>query len=141
MAEENQDPKKKNAPPAPPPLTDAIYDDEALTIHEGAAELAETVKQMAEHFGVDPLTIEKELSARLTLLQVTSDQQAQAEAQAKAADAHDDTKVMVESPRAFTLVDARGKDVKFAAGVQSVDRDHAEHWYAKAHGVKVVKAD
>jgi hypothetical protein len=42
-------------------------------------------------------------------------------------------------PKAFTLRLDHFREINFKAGVQEMERSHAEHWYSKANGVMVYK--
>lgn len=46
-------------------------------------------------------------------------------------------KVTVTVPKAFKLQSDLGAVHEYKAGVQEMDREHAEHWYAKANGVEI----
>lgn len=47
-------------------------------------------------------------------------------------------KVLVEVPKDFRLTDHTGVH-DFKAGIQRVERWVADHWFAKAHGIREVK--
>ena len=46
--------------------------------------------------------------------------------------------VVAEVPKAFTLR-IGDQEIRVQAGAQRMLREHAEHWYAQANGVRVVK--
>jgi hypothetical protein len=48
--------------------------------------------------------------------------------------------VTVTVPKAFKLRLDGHKELSFKAGVQEMEREHAEHWYSKANGVNIYKA-
>lgn len=51
----------------------------------------------------------------------------------------EDEIVMVSAPRAFNLTLDNGTVKEYGSGGQRMPRSHAEHWYAKANGVEIVK--
>jgi len=58
-------------------------------------------------------------------------------AQQAAAETEEDT-VMVNVPKAFTLTSDDGVATRYEVGAHRVPRSHAEHWFSKAHGLKIV---
>lgn len=44
--------------------------------------------------------------------------------------------VKVKVPKAFRLTDASGAEHHYDATTKEMSQEHAEHWYAKAHGVE-----
>ena len=51
---------------------------------------------------------------------------------------HEDDEVMVIVPKDFILTDDEHAPHKYKAGTYYMDREHANHWWARAHGVTVV---
>lgn len=47
-----------------------------------------------------------------------------------------DKQVKVNVPKPFRLTDATGAEHQYTVGEQEMPEDHADHWYAKAHGVE-----
>lgn len=45
--------------------------------------------------------------------------------------------VSVTVPKTFTITDDNGEKFTYHQGIQDIDREHAEHWYAAAHGVEI----
>ena len=45
--------------------------------------------------------------------------------------------ITVTVPKAFNLRISLDEEIKVSAGVQSMSRERAEHWYSKANGVKI----
>lgn len=46
--------------------------------------------------------------------------------------------VIAVIPHDFMLtLDGEHSPIKFTAGTKKIEREHAEHWYSKAHGVTI----
>lgn len=52
-----------------------------------------------------------------------------------------DEMVEVEVERGFTLTDDLNVAHEYAPATRKMLKAHATHWYAKAHGVKIVEPD
>lgn len=63
-----------------------------------------------------------------------------AEEATNAAEAAGEDIVMASVPKGFRLTLDTYREVVYEAGAQQMPRSHAEHWYAKANGVKVARA-
>lgn len=63
--------------------------------------------------------------------------QADPDNQVKDVITEDDPEVIATVLHAFTLTLNDGSSRRYEVGGQRMPKSHAEHWYAKAHGVKI----
>jgi len=109
-------------------LTDAILDDTANRIFRKEGSLDSTVPQMAAFFKADSGELRKKLEERIEKLTATAEQD---KPRLK------ENEVFAHVPHNFNLRTPAGLH-QYKAGSVVMPKEHAEHWYSKANGVKIV---
>lgn len=115
---------------------------------EAAAQQAEEDAQAAEDSAQEDRGEETKKAAEEAEARKAAAHQAEAEAEAaikkltdeEAQQAEEDAKlgvVVVVVPKKYNLRLDNDRVITYHAGVQDMDRAHAEHWYSKANGVKI----
>lgn len=80
-------------------------------------------------------------AATVTALLAAGGDPATAQERARKEAQEDCEVITVTVPRRFVLTDNNGHEHTYEVGIQEMPRHHAEHWYAKNHGVEEASAD
>lgn len=104
------------------------FDTAAVEIVEKGLNLEYAVRSISAHFNADEPAVKAAIEERVRVLQAEKQQAA----------SPDDELVAVNVPKGFRLRLDNQIVVPVSAGAQRLPRRIAEHWYAKANGVKLV---
>lgn len=81
--------------------------------------------------GVDPLAADD--VAKTAAVPTASKQTAD-----EVAENNNEDVVLVNVAKAFKLTDSNHTEFHYVVGANRMPRSHADHWFAKAHGTKIV---